>query len=166
MALWNRRKAEEAERQQFIDATPQIERVYKRYASGYPRLLSKSAERTLRTEFTRVSNMKASARADWMVLWHEPTFRYVKDVEIRKTIGSTHETKRGEILYIVPESQESFDPLALRAVNGDGEEAGFISMRDKEARRASWEALINGQIAVVIAKRNRKLDAAMFVYVG
>ncbi len=166
MAFWKHGTTNKDERERYTKVAPQIEQVRKRYASGYPRLLTKSAERALRAEFTRVIGMKAAEHADWVVLWHEPSFSFVKEVEIRKTVGSTHEIKRGEILYIAPEPEDSFDPYALRAIDGDGEEAGFLSMHDEKARQQSWEALINGKIVVAIGKQNRKSAAALFVYEG
>lgn len=166
MAFFKRKKYSDREMEYFTEVGPEMERVYKRYKSGNPRLLPKHAERTLRAEFTRVISMKAAEHADWVVLWHEPAFRFVKEVEIRKTVGSTHQTKRGEILYVVPESEESYDPFSLHAVDANGEEAGYLSMRDEQARLESWDALLNGKIVVALAKQNRKTKAALFVYEG
>lgn len=166
MALFKRKKYSDEEIEYFTETGPQLERVFKRYKSGNPRLLPKYAERTLRAEFTRVVGMKAAEHADWVVLWHEPAFKFVKEIELRRTVGSTHEIKRGEILYVIPESEESYDPFSLHAVDGNGDEAGYLSMRDEKARLESWDALVNGKIVIAVAKQNRKPKAALFVYQG
>ena len=160
MVFWKRG---EAARERAIEVSPEVERVRKRFASGNPRVLKKADERVLRSEFTRVVGLKAAERADWVVLWHEPAFRFVKEVEIRRTIGSTHQTKKGELLYVIPDAQDNFDPYMLIVVDGNGEEAGYLSMRDEAARNQAWEALLNGRTVLAIPKQNRKLAAALFV---
>ena len=159
-----KRERDDGAKERLTKVAPQIEQVRKRYASGKPRLLRKSDERQLRAEFTRVMGMKAAQNADWVVLWHEPVFRYVKDIEIRRTIGSTHEIRKGEVLYVIPDAGDNFDPFALVAVDAEGEEAGYLSMRDEEARKLVWESLLDGKTVVAMAKQNRKPYAALLVF--
>ncbi|ACV22013.1 HIRAN domain-containing protein [Slackia heliotrinireducens] len=122
--------------------------------------LAKNELTRIQTDFERIRKMRAAQQMDWVVFWRAKGFKALRDIEIKAADELGHRFIPGEVLYVVTDTTNEYDPFALRVVTRRGNLVGYVPMND-DSRAASWSAIADGHVLVALVKEKGKASALL-----